>query len=213
MKTEQWLDLLASDATPVDTRAHEKRLLATGLVGTTAAALWAGSAWGWRSFTPNDLALPMLWARWLFCAGAVAAAAVAVTRLARPGSRLQGLGAIAALPFAGIALLALVQWMSADPGERHELLWGQTALQCPGNIALVSLPVWLLSLWTMRRMAPTRPMASGAASGLLAGAAGALGYTFHCTELAAPFIAVWYVLGIGIPTVAGALAGRWLLRW
>lgn len=213
MKTEQWLDLLASDASPVDTRAHEKRLWATCFIGTAAAAVWAGSAWGWRSFTSADLALPMLWARWMFCAGLVAAAGVAVSRLARPGRTRQGLVPLLAIPFALMGLLALAQWSTAEPGDRQELLWGQTALQCPGNIALISLPVWLLSLWVMQRMAPTRPVVAGAASGLLAGAVGALGYTFHCTELAAPFIATWYVLGIAIPTAAGALVGRWWLRW
>lgn len=35
----------------------------------------------------------------------------------------------------------------------------------------------------------------------------------HCTEMQAPFLAVWYVLGILIPTGAGALLGSRLLRW
>ena len=90
---------------------------------------------------------------------------------------------------------------------------GSTALQCPANIARTTLPAFIGSLWAMHRMAPTRPALAGAAAGLLAGAIGALGYTFHCTELAAPFLAVWYTLGIGLPAVAGALIGPWWLRW
>ena len=46
-----------------------------------------------------------------------------------------------------------------------------------------------------------------------AGAAGAFVYCFHCTEEAAPFIAVWYTLGIAVVTAIGALLGRSLLRW
>jgi len=47
----------------------------------------------------------------------------------------------------------------------------------------------------------------------LAGALATLVYALHCPESAAPFMAVWYVLGIAIPTVAGALLGRRVLRW
>src|SRR5690606_10056653 len=57
-----------------------------------------------------------------------------------------------------------------------------------------------------------RPVA-GAAAGVLAGGAGAFAYAFHCPELAAPFLAVWYVLGMAMPVVAGALIGPRLLRW
>jgi hypothetical protein len=42
---------------------------------------------------------------------------------------------------------------------------------------------------------------------------GALAYTFHCPELAASFLGVWYVLGMLIPAVAGAWLGPWWLRW
>jgi RNA polymerase sigma-70 factor (ECF subfamily) len=54
---------------------------------------------------------------------------------------------------------------------------------------------------------------AGAVAGLLSGAVGALIYCLHCPELAAPFIGFWYLLGILIPTAAGALFGPRLLRW
>ena len=44
-------------------------------------------------------------------------------------------------------------------------------------------------------------------------AIGALAYTLHCPELAAPFLAIWYVLGMLIPTAFGAWLGPRLLRW
>ncbi|WP_413773191.1 NrsF family protein [Acidithiobacillus sp. HP-2] len=34
-----------------------------------------------------------------------------------------------------------------------------------------------------------------------------------CPEMGAPFIGTWYLLGILIPTVLGALLGETLLRW
>ena len=60
----------------------------------------------------------------------------------------------------------------------------------------------------------TGPVAlAGAAAGLLSGTGGALIYTLHCTEMAAPFLAIWYLLGILIPAAVGALLGPRLLRW
>jgi hypothetical protein len=38
-------------------------------------------------------------------------------------------------------------------------------------------------------------------------------YSLHCPELAAPFIGIWYLSGILIPTMLGAWLGPWLLRW
>ena len=65
----------------------------------------------------------------------------------------------------------------------------------------------------MRGLAPTRPVRAGAAAGLLAGALAATAYTLHCPESQAPFLAVWYLLGILAPAAAGALVGPRLLRW
>ena len=48
----------------------------------------------------------------------------------------------------------------------------------------------------------------------LAGALATLVYVLHCPESAAPFLAVWYVLGIALPTLLGAASERcksWLL--
>jgi len=38
-------------------------------------------------------------------------------------------------------------------------------------------------------------------------------YALHCPELAAPFIGLWYLLGVLIPAGIGALIGPRLLRW
>ena len=54
---------------------------------------------------------------------------------------------------------------------------------------------------------------AGAASGFAAGSIGALVYTLHCPELAAPFLGIWYLLGMLIPTAIGAWLGPRLLRW
>ncbi|MBC7547963.1 MAG: DUF1109 family protein, partial [Polaromonas sp.] len=35
----------------------------------------------------------------------------------------------------------------------------------------------------------------------------------YCVEMAAPFLAVWYVAGILMPVLAGSLLGRRWLQW
>ncbi len=100
-------------------------------------------------------------------------------------------------------LLAFVALADAAPAERAQLIWGNTWHSCPFNIALLSLPTFIASLWALKQLAPTRLRLAGGASGLAAGALGALVYGLHCPELATPFLGVWYVLGILIPTLDG----------
>ncbi|WP_436295950.1 MULTISPECIES: NrsF family protein [unclassified Variovorax] len=47
----------------------------------------------------------------------------------------------------------------------------------------------------------------------MAGGAGAAVYALHCPELAASFLAIWYVAGMTLPVLAGAAIGHRLLRW
>jgi hypothetical protein len=65
----------------------------------------------------------------------------------------------------------------------------------------------------MKGLAPTRLRLAGAAMGFAAGAMGALVYSVHCPELAAPFLGFWYLLGMLIPTAIGMALGPRLLRW
>ena len=90
---------------------------------------------------------------------------------------------------------------------------GKTWLSCAFNIAWVSAPVLVGMLWAVKGMAPTRPALAGACAGLASAAAGAMVYALHCPEMQAPFLAVWYMLGMLIPTAVGAVVGAKLLRW
>jgi hypothetical protein len=72
---------------------------------------------------------------------------------------------------------------------------------------------WLSYLKVMRGLAPTRLRWAGAGGGFAAGAAAALVYSLHCPELAAPFVGMWYLLGMAIPMGVGAALGPRLLRW
>jgi len=137
----------------------------------------------------------------------------AATRLARPGVRA-GHAAEAALVAVGtIWVLTGAVLLSAPPGERIGLVLGETWAWCPPSIAFLSVPAFAAAFWAMRGLAPTRPIAAGAYSGLLAGALGAVVYCLHCPEMAPPFLGTWYLLGMLVPAAAGAALGPALLRW
>ena len=103
--------------------------------------------------------------------------------------------------------------MSAPGADMPDLVMGRSSRVCACLVTLTALPTLAATFWALRKLAPTRLTLAGAGAGLFAGAAGAFVYCFHCTEEAAPFIAVWYTLGIALVTALGALLGRPLLRW
>jgi hypothetical protein len=155
----------------------------------------------------------MFWVKLGVPAVLLASALVACTRLARPGSRVGPAGPILLVPIAAIWLLAAVALASTPPSARIALVLGDSSAACVVSIAILAAPTFFAGFWAMQGLAPTRPALAGAFSGLLAGATGALVYALHCPEMAAPFIATWYLLGIAGPAVVGALLGPVLLRW
>jgi hypothetical protein len=212
MKTEDLVSLLAAGAAPVPANAVGRRFAAAMGWGVAGALLLLLTL-GIRADLVQAAGDLMFWIKPAFVAGLALAALVAAERLARPGMRLGPVRIALAAPVLLLWLIAAVVLLNAAPAQRAELIFGDTWKACPFNIALLSLPLFTATLWAMKGLAPTRLTLAGASAGLLAGALGALVYALHCPELAAPFIAVWYVAGIAIPTLAGALLGPRLLRW
>lgn len=213
MRTDDLIALLAADATPVapgqaDRRAVAK--LATGaLVAMAAMLLWLGP----RPDIAAAATLPMFWLKLALPASLAAAALLALRRLGHPGVPLGHALLGAAMPVAFVWLLAGAVLIAAAPAERLALVLGETWRECPVTIAVLSSPALALAIWALRGLAPTRPRLAGAMAGLFAGSAAALAYALHCPEMEAPFLAVWYVLGMLIPAGAGALLGPHLLKW
>lgn len=213
MKTDQLVALLAADAAPVPRRAVSRRLLVALAICLPLSVGWMLLAYGVRRDLIEAMFWPMFWVRLLFGTGIALAGFVVLQRLARPGARVRGAWLGLAAPVLVIWVLALLALLSAPAQDRAALVWGQTWRTCALDIAAVSLPMFAGLLWALKGLAPTRPALAGAAAGALAGGAGAMVYAFHCPELAAPYIAIWYVAGIALPVVAGALIGPRLLRW
>ena len=213
MKTDELIDLLAHNAAPVSRHSIEQRFALAALAGLAGAVALMLSLFGLRPDLAQTLALPMFWGKLMFAAALVAGGVALLRRLARPGLGLGHTLVLLALPPAVVWVLALVVLGQAEPGERLPLVFGATWRTCPFNIAALATPALFSLLWALRGAAPTRPVWAGAGAGLLAGALAVLAYALHCPEMAAPFLAVWYLVGMAIPTVVGALLGPRLLRW
>ena len=213
MKTDDLVAMLAAGGGAVDAGAPRRRFAQALGGGGFGALLLMAAVMGVRPDLPAMASEPMFWAKLAYCAALAAAALALVARMARPGARAAGWAIVLALPLLAMWLLAALALSGATAAEREALVFGSTWRACALSIALVSLPLFAALLWAMKDLAPTRPALAGAAAGFLAGAAAALVYSLHCPELAAPFLGIWYPLGMLIPAVAGALIGRRLLRW
>ncbi|MGH7645386.1 MAG: NrsF family protein [Gemmatimonadales bacterium] len=214
MRTDQLVKLLATGVEAVDLRAPVRRCAVAVAAGVLVAAVVMAAWLGVRASLVQDVGVPMLWVKFAFVASFAVAGWIAARRLARPGASLAGMPAALVAPVLAMWVLAAVALVGADDApQRAALFVGQTWSACPLNIAVLSAPVFAAAMWGMKGFAPTRPMLAGTAAGLLAGAAGAVVYTFHCPELAAPFLATWYVLGMLVPTALGAILGPLVLRW
>ena len=213
MRTENLTALLATNLEPVDSGRTMRRYALGITVGALAALVLAAGVLRLNPALPREVSESAFWVRELFCASLGALAVLCVARLGRPGARLGSLPR-------GIAAVVLIMWIlaamslvSAGSQSRVHLLLGRTFAVCPFLIAFISAPLFLSFLWILKDLAPTRLRRAGAGAGFAAGSIGALVYTLHCPELATPFIATWYLIGMLIPTAIGAWLGPRLLRW
>ena len=213
MRTDDLVSLLATGIERIDARQMMRRYalaIAGGMLGALAIT---GGILHFNRTLSHEVFEPMFWIRGAYCAALGSLGLAAIARMARPGIRL---GAVPA----GIGIVVIAMWvfaaltLSMAPAQhRAHLLLGSTAAVCPFLITLVAAPLFVAFLWLLRGLAPTHLRSAGAAAGFAAGALGALAYSLHCPELTAPFIGVWYLLGMLIPTAIGASFGPRLLRW
>ncbi len=213
MKTEELVTLLASGAVAVEPHAAERRYALALGGGAVGAFLLLLLFLRIRPDLIEALSQPPIWIKIGFVASLLVASLFAALRLSRPGAPLNAVPLAIAAPIVVLWAIAGIALFDAGPQQRPALVFGETWKSCPLLIAMLSIPVFAGVMWAMRGMAPTRPCFAGFAAGLLAGATAALVYCLHCPEVETPFIGVWYVLGMAIPTAVGATLGERLLRW
>ena len=213
MKTDDLIAMLATGVAPVDPMLAQKRFLNGLTAGTVGATVVMLTVFGLNPGLLAAMTLPMFWVKLAVPGSLAGIALVLAQRVSHPGVPLGRAPAALLGPILVLAVLAVAAWVQAAPPDRLALLQGQTWKTCALSIALVSAPVFGAVLWVMKGLAPTRLRLAGAAAGLLASTVGTVVYAFHCPELAAPFLFVWYGVGMALPVALGALLGPTLLHW
>ncbi len=213
MKTDDLISMLATGPAAVDHAGDARRTAAQLALGAALALVFMWGLFGPRTDLAQAVALPMFSFKLVFTAAVAVASLWALRRLAVPGSPTQRLPLAVAAPVLVVWAVAALALFTTQPDTWSAQLMGSTWIQCPLNIALLAIPALWLALRSLKNAAPTRLRAAGAAAGLFAGSVAAFAYTWHCPEMGAPFLAVWYVLGMSLPTAIGALLGPRVLRW
>jgi hypothetical protein len=213
MKTDDFISLLATGIAPVDRHALAKRFGVAVLAGAAGATLIMAMLLGIRRDLAEVALTPIFWAKVALPLCLMIGSLWMSTRLARPGVRAGASGWLIAAPVAAVWLAGAYVLMAAPDDARLALVLGKTWRVCPFNIALLSVPGFIAVFWALKGLAPTRLRLTGAAGGLLAGSTATLAYCLHCPEMGIPFWGAWYLLGMLVPTVIGALLGPRLLSW
>jgi hypothetical protein len=130
-------------------------------------------------------------------------------RMLRPGSQANKGTLLACVPAVAAWVWALAGTDTPIVSQAFSGMW----TTCSMSIAALAGPAWLWLMWHARRFAPTALRQAGALSGVIAGGIGAAVYSLYCPVFDAGYIAVWYVLGIALCVLFGAVVGPRALRW
>jgi hypothetical protein len=212
MRTDDLIGQLSANLEPVKRGAMARLLAGAIVIGVAGSAVVMLGMLGLRHDFSSAMMSFGMWTKLAYTLAIAVFGFLLVERAGRPGAEMSKPALLLALPVLAIILLAILQ-MSAPGADMPKLVMGRSSRVCATNVLIVALPTLAATFWALRRLAPTRLTLAGALAGLFAGGAGAFVYCFHCTESTAPFIAIWYSLGIALTTALGALLGRHFLRW
>ncbi|WP_441277208.1 DUF1109 domain-containing protein [Tardiphaga sp. 172_B4_N1_3] len=213
MKTDELVEMLSISAKPVERATLVRTLSLAGAASGIAALVIACLVFGVRADLMETRALSFLFVKLAFTVGIVGLALVYLTKLARPGGERRIQSFMVALPFLAIIALAAVSLGLAPRSHWDAMILGDEWLECLLSIPIIAIVPFAISIWAVRRGAPTDLARTGAVAGLVAGGVSAMAYALHCTDDSLPFVAVWYGGTIALCTLAGAALGPRLLRW
>jgi hypothetical protein len=212
MQTDKLIQALAAD--------HDKR--SRSLVNVVALALIIAAPFSVGMFAMRlgirpDIATvstsPFFLLKFATTIALLLAAGLIAMRLARPAQPVGLSWWLLVLPLILLAAGIIGDLSIAQSGNWAKRMIGNNARVCVMAIPMLSLPFLVAALIALRQGASTRPAVTGAAAGLFASAIGATLYAAHCGDDSPLFVAVWYVIAVAIVAGAGALAGKWLLRF
>ena len=211
--SEKLIHALAADVRPVSRFAVARRLVLGAAVGAAISAVLTAIVLGLRPDMDQAVLGGMFWVKLGYALTLGGIALWACERLTRPAASARGRIPWLLAPLLVLSAFAAAQLAQAPAQMRLPMMMGHSARVCPWLIVVVGLAPLLGLVWAVRGLAPTRLRLTGLMVGLAAGGVGAAVYALHCDESTAPFLAIWYTLGMAGWPVVGWLAGPRVLRW
>ena len=213
VKTEELIAQLGADVSPVSRHAAIKRVSLAAAIGFVLSFLILLYGPGIRpDFVAASVTMPF-WTKWAFTLSLAFAGLVIARRLGNPDGEVRrawlGLG----LPWAIVAMMAIMELDAAPVAQWQSLILGHTASTCSAAILVLSVPAFVACLLAFRRLAPVRLRLTGAVIGILSAAVGATAYAFACPETSATFMLAWYGIGMAASALIGTVVGPRFLRW
>ncbi|MGH6712936.1 MAG: NrsF family protein [Bradyrhizobium sp.] len=213
MKTDDLVAMLSANVEPVSGGLVGRAISIAVAAGAIIAFGIVFVALGARADLTTTRAVLFLSLKLAFAIAVVGIAVRYLTRLARPGAD-RGISPFTiVLPFAVIALLGAISLGAAPSSHWNRMIIGDEWLECLLSIPIIAIVPFAVTIFAVRRAAPTNLVRAGAVAGLVAGGVSAIAYTLHCSDDSLPFIAAWYGGTIVLCTLAGAALGPRLLRW
>lgn len=189
-----------------------RRIATSALLGAVITLVLI-IAWGIRPDIAAASATSHFWVKLGFGAGFSIAGLAGLSKLFRPEHQMPRRLWLAAIPVAVIVAAVLNEAVTVSSSELSALWLGKTALVCPFAIVALSVVPAIALIRAGRRSAPTRLRLTGGVIGLASGGLAATLYALHCPENGMTFVATWYLIGVMLATLIGAICGPRLLRW
>jgi hypothetical protein len=212
MKTDHLINAIVEDRA-LRAPALFPRVMIALASGGAASTLLFGLALGVRPDIGSALATWRFLLKLVLVATSLALGLWASARLAHPDANLRRVGGVLF-----VVPVLLVTGVGLELTVLPSEAWYTRAIGSNSRICLTAVP--LLSvipltalLVALRAGAPRSPSSAGAVAGLLAGGLAATLYATHCVDDSPLFVALWYTPAVAIVMLAGAIAGRRLLRW
>lgn len=212
MDTERLIEALARETVAVSPYEVQRRLGASILTGALVALLLVVGGLGFRADLAAVSGGGLFWGKLAYPFALGLIGLMLTTQLARPDSQRLRRSWLVAVPIGLLLILATAELGRAAPEERASLVV-DPSWACVPLILMLSVPPMAGLVWALRRMAPTRLRATGAAAGLAAGGLAATLYCLYCQQLSPTYVLTRYTVAIALASAAGALLGPRLLRW
>jgi hypothetical protein len=213
MRTDDLVALLSANVEPVGGGLVRRAISIAVAAGAVIALGIMLVALGVRADLTTTRAIVFLSLKLAFAIAVVGVAVRYLTRLACPGAA-GGISPLAiVVPFAAISLFGAINLGGAPSAHWNQMILGDEWLECLLSIPIIAIVPFAVTIFAVRRAAPTNLVHAGAVAGLVAGGVSAIAYALHCTTDSLPFVAVWYGGTIVLCTLAGAALGPRLLRW